>query len=79
MPDESVSDVTQGEKRQEAARNHNTLHCPCLSRQEKVGDYWTQVGWRTSETERLWTDEPHALVTDFILASLVSAELLMSS
>lgn len=31
------------------------------------------------DTERPWTDEPHALATDFILASLVSAELLTSS
>lgn len=40
-----VGDVTQGgKKRQEAARNCNTVHCQRPSRQEKVEDYGKRVG-----------------------------------
>lgn len=77
-----VRDVTQEEKKkqQEVARKHNTLHCLCLSGQEEVGGLWEARGVQNlRDTERPWPDEPHALVTDFILASLVSAELLTSS
>lgn len=74
-----VTDVTQGGKQSDKRRQETATGCTVHWTGESGGLWETHGLEKLRDTEGPWTDEPHASVTDFILASLVSAELLTSS